>query len=92
MVRVVFFPPIAQQRDKTEHYIAIAGAMEINAFIELLRGESGLAGHFSRIGQYSCGEEFLREVIVVVNDSVADNGCQVKDGDVVKFILPLAGG
>jgi molybdopterin converting factor small subunit len=92
MVKVVFFPPIAKNRDMAEHYIAVAGPMEVNAFIELLRAERSLAGSFANIRRYVSGAEFLREVIVIVNESVADSGCQVKDGDVVKFILPLAGG
>lgn len=92
MVKVIFFPPIVRQSDEAEHHLAIAGPMEINAFISLLRGDARLAGHFSRIREYACGENFLREVIVIVNDTLADSGCQVKDGDVVKFVLPLAGG
>ena len=92
MVKIIFFPPITKRREDAEHHIAIAGPMEINAFIAMLRGDSSLVGHFNSIREYARGENFLREVIVIVNDTLADNGCQVKDGDVVKLVLPLAGG
>ncbi len=92
MVRVKFFPPIAHRVIEIEHSIELGAGMKAVDFIDLLRSRPELAAYFARIDDYGGGDDFLRAVIVMVNDKVADDTCQVHDGDIVKFILPLAGG
>ncbi|MDR7868566.1 MAG: MoaD/ThiS family protein [Sporomusaceae bacterium] len=92
MVRIKFFPPIAHRANKIEHSITLDGGMDIDDFIRMLRSRPDLASYFERIDNYGRGDNFLRSVIVMVNDRLADVTIRVNDGDVVKFILPLAGG
>lgn len=92
MVRIKFFPPIAERATESEHSIAIDAGMDIDDFIRLLRSRPEFAIYFARIDTYGGGDDFLRAVIVMINDSVADGASRVNDGDVVKLILPLAGG
>jgi len=93
VVKVVFFPPIADRIRKIEHSVARVGRDgNVAGFIEYLRAEPVFAPYFEHIGQYCPSGKFFENVIVLVNGSVVDELSQVKDGDSVNILLPLAGG
>ena len=48
--------------------------------------------YFDRMRQYGVSGNVYENLLVVVNGSVADESSQVRDGDLVKILLPLAGG
>jgi len=93
VVKIVFYPPIAHKVHKVEHDMAVGSAMRVGDFIALLKGEKRFATCFERISFYSgSASDLLREAIVIINDEVAGENSWVRDGDVVKILLPLAGG
>ena len=92
MVKVIFYPPIAELVRSVEHNIALTNTMNIMEFMEFLKTVPELKECFQRIADYGV-EDYLHEIIVIVNDNLIEREtCIIKDGAVVKFILPLAGG
>ena len=92
-VVVKFFPPIADSFRNMERQIVIDGSKSILEFIDILQDTPEFNVYFERIADYRTADKFLHDVIVIVNDHVAENeACSVAEGDVVKFIMPLAGG
>jgi len=93
VVKIVFFPPIADRTQNVEHCIPRAGGdSNVADFIEQLRTEPLFMPYFERISQYGLSGKFFQNLIVLVNGDVADESSSVKDGDLVKILLPLAGG
>ena len=92
-VVVKFFPTIADRYRNVERKIGLAGTMSVLEFIEMMKGVEEFKGYFERISEYGASDNFLADVIVIINNCVAeDQSCLVAEGDVVKLILPLAGG
>ena len=93
MVKVVFVPPIADRIRKIEHCVTRAGGDgNVASFIEYLRAEPVFAPYFEHISQYCPSGKFFENVIILVNGSVVEELSEVKDGDLVNILLPLAGG
>lgn len=92
MVKIIFYPPIGEPLHKVEYSIAMDGEINLIDFIEKIKQESQLKECFENIAAYSSSGNILQNLIVVVNDKVVDAPCYLHDGDVVKLLLPLAGG
>ena len=93
MVKIVFFPPIADRIHNVEYCTpGVDGDWKIVNFIEHLRTDPVFVPYFDRMRQYGVSGNVFENLLVVVNGSVADESSQVKDGDLVKILLPLAGG
>ena len=93
MVKIVFFPPIADRIHNVEHCIpSVDNDSNIADFIEHLRTDPVFVPYFDRMRQYGLSGNLFENLMVLVNGSVADESSQVKDGDLVKILLPLAGG
>ena len=93
VVKIVFFPPIADRIHNVEHCIpSVDHDSSIADFIEHLRTDPVFVPYFDRMRQYGVSGNVFENLLVVVNGSVADESSQVKDGDLVKILLPLAGG
>ncbi len=93
MVKIVFFPPIADRIHNVEHCIpCVDGDWKIANFIEHLRTDPVLVPYFDRMRQYGRSDNSLESLLVLVNGRVADESSLVRDGDLVKILLPLAGG
>jgi len=93
VVNIVFFPPIGDRIHNVEYCTpGVDGDWKIVNFIEHLRTDPVLVPYFDRMRQYGLSDNLLESLLVLVNGSVADESCRVRDGDLVKILLPLAGG
>lgn len=70
----------------------LTGKTGIMDFFDRLKAEPLFADYFARIAKYGSSGDFLKSLIVMVNGKLADESCQICDGDEIKLLLPLAGG
>jgi sulfur carrier protein ThiS len=93
VVKIVFFPPIGDRIHNVEYCTpGVDGDWKIANLIEHLRTDPVLVSYFDRMRQYGLSDNLLESLLVLVNGSVADESSRVRDGDLVKILLPLAGG